>query len=68
MSKRYYERALKGTGTSGTEFFSNFGASILKKFGWTEGTSLGKSNTGLKTCIQVEKREERVGVRLAVII
>lgn len=62
MSKKYYDRLLKGTGVKSQEFHSKFGASILKKFGWEEGSGLGKDSTGRTTCIQIKRREENLGV------
>ena len=62
MSKKYYDNALKHSGVSSREFVSSFGAGILKKFGWKEGSGLGKDHTGRLTCVQFERREERAGL------
>lgn len=47
------------------EFHSSFGASILKKFGWKEGSGLGKENDGRTACVQIKRREENLGLGAA---
>lgn len=62
MSKKYYDKVLAGSGTSSVKVKSAFGAKILAKYGWTEGQGLGASMSGASECVQVERREERVGI------
>ena len=62
MSKKYYEKVLAGSGTSTVKVKSAFGSKILAKYGWSEGQGLGASMSGVKECVQIEKREERVGI------
>lgn len=62
MSRKYYERVLEGTGVRTQKFQSSFGASILKKFGWTEGDGLGKDKSGITDCIQIKRRKENIGL------
>lgn len=35
---------------------------IMKKMGWKEGSGLGKTQDGIKTTLQVEKREHNIGI------
>lgn len=62
MSKKYYDKILSGSGTSSVKVKSAFGSKILAKYGWTEGQGLGASMNGVQECVQIEKREERVGI------
>lgn len=62
MSKKYYDKILSGSGTSSVQVKSAFGSKILAKYGWTEGQGLGASMSGVKECVQIEKREERIGI------
>lgn len=62
MSKKYYERVLRGTGVQSKKFHSSFGASILKKFGWEDGDGLGKERTGMLDPLQIKRRTELLGV------
>jgi hypothetical protein len=62
MSKKYYEKILAGSGTSSVKVKSAFGEKILAKFGWKEGQGLGSSMSGVSECVQIQKRDERVGI------
>ncbi|PFH31365.1 G-patch domain-containing protein [Besnoitia besnoiti] len=62
MSKKFYDRVLKGSGVQSRPFHSSFGAAILKKFGWEEGQGLGRENSGRTDCLQIRRREENVGL------
>ena len=62
MSKKYYDKILAGSGTSQVKVKSVFGAKILSKYGWKEGEGLGSSMNGVKECVQVEKRADRIGI------
>jgi hypothetical protein len=62
MSKKYYDKILSGSGTSSVKVKSVFGSKILAKYGWKEGEGLGASMNGVQECVQVEKRNERVGI------
>ena len=62
MSKKYYDKILSGSGTSSVKVKSVFGSKILAKYGWKEGEGLGASMNGVQECVQVEKRDERVGI------
>jgi tuftelin-interacting protein 11 len=62
MSRKYYDKVLAGSGTSSVKVKSAFGAKILAKYGWKEGQGLGSSMNGVEECVQVERREERVGI------
>ncbi|CAD7938770.1 unnamed protein product [Amoebophrya sp. A25] len=62
MSKKYFEKLARGSATSSKEFKSDFGLKILKKFGWDEGKGLGANLDGRQDCIQISRREERVGL------
>jgi hypothetical protein len=62
MSRKYYDKVLSGSGTSSVKVKSAFGSKILAKYGWKEGQGLGSSMEGVEECVQVERREERVGI------
>lgn len=62
MSKKYFDRLARSSGASKTEFTSDFGLKILKKFGWEAGKGLGENLEGTTDCVQVSRREERVGL------
>ena len=62
MSKKYYDKILSGSGTSSVKVKSAFGSKILAKYGWKEGQGLGAGMDGVKECVQVHKRAERVGI------
>ena len=62
MSRKYYDKVLAGSGTSSVKVKSAFGAKILAKYGWSEGQGLGSSMNGVEECVQVERREERIGI------
>lgn len=62
MSKKYYDKVLSGSGTSSVKVKSAFGEKILAKYGWSEGQGLGSSMSGAKECVQIQKREERIGI------
>jgi hypothetical protein len=62
MSKKYYEKILAGSGTSSVKVKSAFGEKILAKYGWKEGQGLGSSMSGVSECVQIQKRDERVGI------
>ena len=62
MSRKYYDKVLSGSGTSSVKVKSAFGSKILAKYGWKEGQGLGSSMSGVEECVQVERREERVGI------
>ena len=62
MSKKYYDKILTSSGTSSVKVKSAFGAKILAKYGWTDGKGLGANEDGVAECVQVEKREDRVGI------
>jgi hypothetical protein len=62
MSKKYYDKVLAGSGTSSVKVKSAFGSKILAKYGWSEGQGLGASMSGVQECVQVERREDRVGI------
>lgn len=62
MSRKYYDKVLSGSGTSSVKVKSAFGSKILAKYGWKEGQSLGSSMKGVEECVQVQRREERVGI------
>jgi len=62
MSKKYYEKILAGSGTSSVKVKSVFGEKILAKYGWKEGQGLGSTMSGVSECVQIQKRDERVGI------
>lgn len=62
MSKKYYEKILAGSGTSSVKVKSAFGEKILAKYGWKDGQGLGSSMSGVSECVQIQKRDERVGI------
>ena len=62
MSKKYYEKILAGSGTSSVKVKSVFGEKILAKYGWKEGQGLGSTMSGMSECVQIQKRDERVGI------
>ena len=62
MSKKYYEKILAGSGTSSVKVKSAFGEKILAKYGWKEGQGLGATMSGVSECVQIQKRDERVGI------
>ncbi|PHJ24213.1 g-patch domain-containing protein [Cystoisospora suis] len=62
MSKKFYDRMLKGTGVTSRPFHSAFAASIMKKFGWEEGKGLGRNEEGRTDCLQIRRREENIGL------
>lgn len=62
MSKKYYERILKGSGVQSRKFKSSFGSSILKKYGWEDGEGLGKERTGTVDPLQIKRRTALLGV------
>jgi hypothetical protein len=62
MSKKYYDKVLSGSGTSSAKVKSAFGSKILAKYGWKEGQGLGATMSGVSECVQIERRDERVGI------
>lgn len=62
MSRKYYDKVLSGSGTSSVKVKSAFGAKILAKYGWAEGQGLGATMNGVEECVQVQRREERIGI------
>jgi len=62
MSKKYYDKVLAGSGTSSVKVKSVFGSKILAKYGWKEGQGLGATMSGVSECVQIERRDERVGI------
>eukprot|EP00922_Rhytidocystis_sp_ex-Travisia-forbesii_P050110 GHVS01074548.1.p1 GENE.GHVS01074548.1~~GHVS01074548.1.p1 ORF type:complete len:155 (+),score=23.47 GHVS01074548.1:53-517(+) len=62
MSKKFHERLTRGSGVQAKSFHSKFAASILKKYGWEEGTGRGKERSGTLSCVQIERREEKLGL------
>ena len=62
MSRKYYEKVLAGSGTSSVKVKSAFGSKILAKYGWKDGEGLGATMTGISECVQVERRDERMGI------
>lgn len=62
MSRNFYDKLLDGTGTSSKKVESAFGAKILAKFGWSEGSSLGLSTKGPAECVQIRKRKTDGGI------
>lgn len=62
MSKKYYEKVLAGSGTSSVKVKSAFGSKILAKYGWKEGDGLGATMSGISECVQVQRRDERMGI------
>lgn len=51
-----------GTGVRAEKFHSDFGAGLLKKFGWEDGQGLGLDAQGIVEPIQVRRRETNEGV------
>jgi hypothetical protein len=43
--------------------YGGFGQRMLEKFGWAEGQGLGKEKHGMKAAIEVQKKEDTLGVR-----
>ncbi|CAD7926905.1 unnamed protein product [Amoebophrya sp. A120] len=62
MSKKYFEKLAKNSATSSKEYESEFGLKILQKFGWSKGKGLGANLDGSTKCIQIQRREEGVGL------
>ena len=62
MSKKYYDRLLTGTGATSKKVSSKFGEAMMAKMGWKRGDGLGKKMDGIKDCIQIERRDEGVGM------
>lgn len=62
MSKKYFEKLAKNSATSSKEYSSAFGLKILEKFGWQKGDGLGANLDGARDCIQISRREEKVGL------
>ena len=51
-----------GSGYSNKKFECDYGLKILKMMGWKDGNGLGKSEDGIKECIQAKRRDENAGV------
>ena len=62
MSKKYFEKLSKNSATSNKEYSSAFGLKILEKFGWQKGDGLGANRDGTRDCIQISRREDKVGL------
>eukprot|EP00746_Dinoflagellata_sp_MGD_P082118 gnl/MRDRNA2_/MRDRNA2_32609_c0_seq1.p2 gnl/MRDRNA2_/MRDRNA2_32609_c0~~gnl/MRDRNA2_/MRDRNA2_32609_c0_seq1.p2 ORF type:complete len:172 (-),score=49.76 gnl/MRDRNA2_/MRDRNA2_32609_c0_seq1:104-619(-) len=64
MSKKYYDRLSKTSGLSSKAFSSDFGRKVLESYGWKEGEGLGRNREGRVDCIQVTRREDKMGLGL----
>lgn len=42
--------------------YGGFGQKMLEKMGWAEGQGLGKEKHGMKAAIEVQKKEDTLGV------
>merc|ERR1719230_682798 len=62
MSKKYFDKIAKSSGTSSRTFESDFGRRILMKYGWEEGKGLGRNQEGRSECIQAVRREDKKGL------
>ena len=58
MSRKYFDRLLTGTGETSKEVKSKFGMKIMQGMGWEQGKGLGKSEDGMRDCVQIKRREE----------
>ena len=62
MSKKYYEKLLAGTGKTSKVVKSKFAEKLMMNMGREQGKGLGKHETGMKECIQVERRDDGTGL------
>lgn len=44
--------------------FGGFGQKMLEKMGWQRGQGLGKGKSGMKDAIEVNKKEDTLGVSI----
>ena len=62
MSQKFKDRVLTGSGVSNKRFTSDYGSKLLMQMGWTEGKGLGKDESGIQDCIQIQRRSENQGL------
>lgn len=62
MSKKFRDKILKGSGYSNKKFECEYGLKLLKAMGWKEEEGLGASGSGRTECVQVQRREEVLGL------
>lgn len=47
--------------------FGGLGQKLLEKHGWEKGQGLGRERNGISKAIEVQKKEDQLGVRCAAI-
>lgn len=62
MSRKYFDKVLRGSLHSSTPFKSECGLNILKNLGWKEGEGLGPKRDGRNEAIQIDFREKNAGL------
>lgn len=51
-----------GKGVTKATAYGGFGQKMLEGMGWQKGDGLGKNRDGMKSAIEVKKKEDTIGV------
>lgn len=62
MSQKYKAKLARSSGISSKIVSGGVGEALLLKMGWNPGEGLGKNKDGVKECVQVAKKSDKLGV------